>query len=271
MMLVDRPWPGHRLAAALRIGRATRPDRDLALGILATRDRPDLVVHEPGMPAEHGLDGRIHGTEQRVHGTVAAALGGVADALERQRHVALRGAAMAAGDAPALERDGRVDLERGAGGLLADERDEVRVRDLLLDVGQGDGRAVDRVQRRLVDIEAEVLELALRAHDDRTACRRSADCPPGPPTGASSISKLSGFLSTPSWWMPDSWAKALRPTMALLGWMTKPGQIADQPAGGRDLLAHDTRWCGRRAPRSASGGPSRPPPAPRCRHARRGR
>ena len=36
------------------------------------------------------------------------------------------------------------------------------------------------------------------------------------------ISKLSGFLRTPSWWMPDSWANALRPTIALLGWTTKP-------------------------------------------------
>jgi len=26
----------------------------------------------------------------------------------------------------------------------------------------------------------------------------------------------------PSWWMPDSWAKALAPTIALLGWTTKP-------------------------------------------------
>jgi hypothetical protein len=26
----------------------------------------------------------------------------------------------------------------------------------------------------------------------------------------------------PSWWMPDSWAKALAPTIALLGWTLKP-------------------------------------------------
>ena len=36
------------------------------------------------------------------------------------------------------------------------------------------------------------------------------------------ISYVSGFLSTPSWWMPDSWANALRPTIALFGWTAKP-------------------------------------------------
>ena len=29
-------------------------------------------------------------------------------------------------------------------------------------------------------------------------------------------------MSTPSWWMPEAWAKALAPTTALFGWTTKP-------------------------------------------------
>ena len=35
----------------------------------------------------------------------------------------------------------------------------------------------------------------------------------------------------PSWWMPASWAKALAPTMALLGWTDHAGVAADHAAG----------------------------------------
>ncbi len=38
-----------------------------------------------------------------------------------------------------------------------------------------------------------------------------------PMSAASMISKVVRSLSTPSWWMPDSCANALRPTIALLG------------------------------------------------------
>src|SRR3954468_6061607 len=65
---------GHRLTATLGIGRAARAHSDLALRILATGDRPDLIVHELGMPAEDRLDCAVDGTEQRVDGTVAGAL-----------------------------------------------------------------------------------------------------------------------------------------------------------------------------------------------------
>ena len=34
------------------------------------------------------------------------------------------------------------------------------------------------------------------------------------------ISKVLGSARTPAWWMPLSWAKALRPTIALLRWTT---------------------------------------------------
>ena len=36
------------------------------------------------------------------------------------------------------------------------------------------------------------------------------------------ISYVSGFLRNPSWWMPDSCANALEPTIALLGWIANP-------------------------------------------------
>jgi hypothetical protein len=38
-----------------------------------------------------------------------------------------------------------------------------------------------------------------------------------PMVEASMISNVERSLSTPSWWMPDSCRKALRPTIALLG------------------------------------------------------
>ena len=37
---------------------------------------------------------------------------------------------------------------------------------------------------------------------------------------ASMISNVVRSLSTPSWWIPDSCANALRPMIALLGWTT---------------------------------------------------
>jgi len=39
------------------------------------------------------------------------------------------------------------------------------------------------------------------------------------------ISYVSLFFSTPSWWMPDSWAKALAPTTALFGWTSIPVKL----------------------------------------------
>ena len=36
------------------------------------------------------------------------------------------------------------------------------------------------------------------------------------------ISYVSGCLMTPSWWIPLSWANALPPTIALLGWIANP-------------------------------------------------
>ena len=73
------------------------------------------------------------------------------------------------------------------------------------------------------------------------------------------ISYVSGFLSTPSWWMPDSWANALRAHDRLVGLDDEAGEVADQAAGGRDLLGLDAASPGSGTAPGASGGPSRPP------------
>ena len=86
--------------------------------------------------------------------------------MDDERDVALRRAAVARGDAPALERTGASAGERlgvRARRVLPDERDEVGVGDLLLDVRERDGRAVDVVERLALELEAELLELALQA------------------------------------------------------------------------------------------------------------
>ena len=41
-------------------------------------------------------------------------------------------------------------------------------------------------------------------------------------------------MSTPSWWMPDSCAKAFLPTMALLAWMMWPVKLEKMTAPTRE-------------------------------------
>ena len=107
------------------------------------------------------------------------------------------------------------------GRTLLDERDEVGVGDLLLLVGQRDGLAVDRVERLALEVVAELAQLALQAAPAGQLADRER-LPASPTDWGVMISYVSGFLITPSWWMPDSWAKALPPTIALLGWTAKP-------------------------------------------------
>ncbi len=56
-----------------------------------------------------------------------------------------------------------------------------------------------------------------------SACRpeclpSTRSLPSSPIVVASMISNVVRSFSTPSWWMPDSCANALRPTIALFGW-----------------------------------------------------
>ena len=53
------------------------------------------------------------------------------------------------------------------------------------------------------------------------------------------ISNVVRSLSTPSWWMPDSCAKALRPTIALFGCTTIAGEARDEAARAGELGRHD--------------------------------
>ncbi len=64
--------------------------------------------------------------------------------------------------------------------LLLDEGEEVGVGDLLLGVGEGDGRPIHGIETLAVDLVAELAQLALEAAPARTACRSSAGCRSGP-------------------------------------------------------------------------------------------
>ena len=111
------------------------------------------------MPAEDRLEGLVDGPEQRVDRAVAGGLGGPLLAFDGERHRPGGVAAVRRGDAPADERDARRDLGRA----LLDEREQVRVGDLLLGVGEGDRLAVELVERLALELVAELLELALEA------------------------------------------------------------------------------------------------------------
>ena len=98
--------------------------------------------------------------EQRVDRAVAGRLGRRPIlAGDRERDAAGRVAAVRRGHAPAEELDRGRDLRRA----LLDERQQVRVGDLLLGVGQGDGLAVDHVERLALEVVAELAQLALQA------------------------------------------------------------------------------------------------------------
>ena len=138
------PVAGHRLGRVLGIDRASRPDHAPGPG-RPRRRRPPGSRSRPGSGNQPmtRLDGPIDGPEERVDGPVALRLGAHGLAVHAERDVAPRAAAVARaarssprgapGHRPARPRRPRPTLRR-------DERDEVGVGDLLLGVGQRDGR-----------------------------------------------------------------------------------------------------------------------------------
>ena len=144
---------GHDRAPRALVGRAPAADEHLALGVLAGRDRLDLVLGQDRPPAEDRLERLVDRREQRVDRAVAGRLGGPVLAAGRvSETLPVRIAAVRRGDAPADELDRRRDLRRA----LLDEREQVGVGDLLLGVGQGDRLAVERVERLALDVVAEL-------------------------------------------------------------------------------------------------------------------
>ena len=181
MMFVDSPWPVTTRAPGPSSVERRQRTRTWPWASSPAGDRLDLVLDERRLPAEDRPDRVVDGREEGVDRPVAGRLGGPLLAVDGERHRAGGVAAVRRGDAPADERDRRRDLGRA----LLDEREQVRVGDLLLGVGQGDRLAVDLVERLALDLVAELLELALEARAGRTACRSSAGCRTARPTAGS--------------------------------------------------------------------------------------
>ena len=80
-----------------------------------------------------------------------------------------------------------------------------------------DDRSVHLIE--LLGGEGEADRFAAALHgvppEWRPSTRRAVGCPT---SWGLMISYVRGSLRTPSWWMPASWAKALRPTIALFDW-----------------------------------------------------
>ena len=76
----------------------------------------------------------------------------------------------------------------------------------------------------------------------RPECLPSTIFDPSKPISVGSmISYVSRLESTPCWWMPDSWAKALAPTTALFGWTGYPVSI-DTRREVRAISFRVRRW-----------------------------
>ena len=149
MMLVLRPVAGDDERPGALVGRAAAAHEHLALGVLAGGDGLDLVLGQHRRPVEDRADRLVDGLEQRVDGAVAGLVGSLRLARDDERDGAHGVPAGRRADAPAEE----LDRSRARRLLRSfDERQQVRVGDLLLRVGEGDRRAVDRVELLALDV-----------------------------------------------------------------------------------------------------------------------
>ena len=180
-MFVLQPVAGDDERAGALVGRAAAADEHLALRVLAGGDRLDLVLGEHGRPVEDRADRLVDGLEQRVDGAVAGLVGGLRLARDDERDGAHGVPARRGADAPAEE----LDRPRDVALALVDEREQVRVGDLLLRVGERDRRAVDRVELLAVDLDAQLPELALEAAPAGQLADRQRATRTAPPTAGS--------------------------------------------------------------------------------------
>ena len=142
---------------------------------------------------------------------------------------------MARRDAPAGQLDAAGRGRAGLGGLLLDERPEVGVGDVLLGVGERHDLAVDGVEGRPLDVVTELAQLALES----AAAGELADGERGP----GQADRLRGHDLVGQRVLEHAVlvdARLVGEGVAaddrLVGLDDEAGQVADQAAGGRDLL-----------------------------------
>ena len=143
---------------------------------------------------------------------------------------------------------------RDLGRALLDEREEVGVGDLLLGVGERDRLAVDLVERLALEVVAELAQLALQAAPaGQLADRQLAAGQPDRLRGHDLVGQrvLDDAVLVDAGLVGERVAADDR----LVGLDREPGQVADQPAGGGDLLGRRRRSRARGTASGASGGP----------------
>src|SRR5450755_1458790 len=105
------------------------------------------------MPAKHRLERLVDRRVERIDRAVAGRLGRMNLAPDRDRDGPGPLPAVRAGDAPALE----LDRSGHVAGAPLDDRQEVCVGDLLLQVRQGNGLAVDRIESLALQLVTELV------------------------------------------------------------------------------------------------------------------
>ena len=233
-MFVERPWPVTESARAGLVARAPAADHDLALGVLAARDRPDLVAHEHGVPGEDRLDRGVHGAVQRVHRAVALAAPVALGAGEGERHVAAGLAALRRADSQSTRPT--------VSGTSATCCSTIAIRSAsvtsFLRVGEGDRLAVDEVELLALQVVAQLSQLAL----EPLAAGQLADRQLAP----GQADRLGGHDLVGQRVLDDAVlvdarlvGERVRAHDGLVRLDDEAGEVADEPAGRRDLLGRD--------------------------------
>ncbi len=249
MMLVDKPWPVTTRAPGP--SSEERRQRTRTWPCASSPADTALISYsvKVGCQPRTGWSACVHRAEEGVDRAVAGRLGGPFLAGDRERDRAGRVAPVRRGHAPADE----LDRGRHLRGPLLDERVEVGVGDLLLGVGERHRLAVDLVESLALELVAELVELALEAAPPRQLADRQL--------AAGQSDRLRGHDLVGQRVLDD--AVLVDPRFVgervpaddrLVGLDREAGQVADQPAGGGQLLRRDTRAERRELGRSRAQG-----------------
>ena len=225
---------GHDVRLGANVDRAPAADEDAALRVLALGDRLDLVLLERRLPAEDRPDRVVHGPVEGVDRPVAGLLAGPLLAVEGDPDAPRGAAAVRRGDAPAVEDDRGRDVVRA----LLGEGEQVGVGDLLLEVGQRDRLAVDDVEGVARDVDAEVVELLLEPLAPRQLADRELAAGEAHGLGGHDLVG-ERVLDHAVLVDPALVGERVGADHGLVRLDGEAGQVAHEPAGGRDLVGLD--------------------------------
>ena len=236
MMLVDNPWP-----VTTRAPGPSSDDRRQRTRAWPWASSPALTALisysvRTGCQPRTGWSPASTAPNSALTGPLPVDLGGALVGADGQRHRAGRLATARRRDAPADQRDRSRDLRRA----LLDEGEQVGVGDLLLGVGQRDGLAVDLVECLALELVAQLPELALEAATaGQLADRQLAAGQPDRLGRHDLVGQR--VLDHAVLVDPGLVGEGVAADDRLVRLDREPGQVADQAAGGGELLGHDAR------------------------------